>query len=242
VKFKILFYNIHKGFSPLGRLFLIEHIKKVIRASESDIVFLQEVQELERRIFKNENGKELESKLEFLADSVWTHYAYGKNAVYPRGHHGNAILTKYPILSWENSSLTLHKLEHRGLLHSVVELEGKKVHLFNTHINLLGWHRDRQVNMIAETIRSKVQTHEPFILCGDFNDWSQRVSAQITGPLDCKEAFLSKQGEYAKTFPSIWPVLCLDRVYYRNLNVTSCIVLAHDRHSDHLAIQVGFEI
>jgi len=34
---------------------------------------------------------------EFLAHESWLHHAYGKNSVYDSGHHGNAILSRYPF-------------------------------------------------------------------------------------------------------------------------------------------------
>ena len=37
------------------------------------------------------------TQFEFLADSIWSHYAYGKNAIYQHGHHGNAILSELPF-------------------------------------------------------------------------------------------------------------------------------------------------
>ncbi len=42
--------------------------------------------------------EELDSQFAFLADEIWPHFAYGKNAIYSAGHHGNAILSKHPIL------------------------------------------------------------------------------------------------------------------------------------------------
>jgi hypothetical protein len=44
----------------------------------------------------------LEPQHEFLADQMWQDHAYGRNAIYDAGEHGNAILSRFPILRWEN--------------------------------------------------------------------------------------------------------------------------------------------
>jgi hypothetical protein len=45
-------------------------------------------------------------QLEFLADEVWSYRAYGKNAVYDHGHHGNAILSKMPFTYHSNHDIS----------------------------------------------------------------------------------------------------------------------------------------
>ena len=47
------------------------------------------------------------SQYEFLADSMWSDFAYGQNAVYPDGHHGNALLSKYPIKASRNLDVSI---------------------------------------------------------------------------------------------------------------------------------------
>ncbi len=54
---------------------------------------------------------------EFLADTMWSDYAYGRNAVYPEGHHGNAVLSRFPIEYYENRDISVGNGEKRGLLY-----------------------------------------------------------------------------------------------------------------------------
>ncbi|WP_425277949.1 endonuclease/exonuclease/phosphatase family protein, partial [Enterobacter hormaechei] len=54
---------------------------------------------------------------EFLADTMWSDYAYGRNAVYPEGHHGNAVLSRFPIEHYENRDVSVGESEKRGLLY-----------------------------------------------------------------------------------------------------------------------------
>src|SRR5687767_13425506 len=59
---------------------------------------------------------------EFLADSLWPQFAYGQNAVYPHGHHGNALLSKFPIVRHRNRDVSVAGHENRGLLHCVLDM------------------------------------------------------------------------------------------------------------------------
>lgn len=80
---KVLTYNIHKGVCFFTRKQVIEAIKKVIHEVNADLVFLQEVRGDSVEELQDIDGAgDFGSQLEFLADSVWPHFAYGKNAVY----------------------------------------------------------------------------------------------------------------------------------------------------------------
>ncbi|MCO4793997.1 MAG: endonuclease/exonuclease/phosphatase family protein [Bacteriovoracaceae bacterium] len=244
MKIKILSWNIHKGFNFSGAKLIIENIRELLRETEADILFLQEVVGENLTHAKNHENWPSSGQYEFLADEVWDFQAYGKNAVWTDRHHGNAILSKFKIESFENLDLTVNKFEFRGLLHAVINVEGKKVDLFNVHLNLLHRHRIIQVEKIIERALSHLQG-ESLILCGDFNDWGGRVSRLLEDQIGLDEAFLSANGTHAKTFPSFFPILPLDRVYYRGASLINCEVLKspHFRFmSDHLPVLAEIEI
>ena len=79
---RILSYNIHKGFSSGNRRFVLKKMREAIRLVHADLVFLQEV--LGEHQVHRERVKEWpdQSQFEFLADEIWPHYTYGKNAIY----------------------------------------------------------------------------------------------------------------------------------------------------------------
>ena len=78
---KILTYNIHKGFSGMGARFVLHAIKDALREIDADIIFLQEIHG-EKNISGNRfDNWPTNSQFEYLADSIWHHYAYGKNAM-----------------------------------------------------------------------------------------------------------------------------------------------------------------
>ncbi len=86
---RVCSYNIHKGFSTTRIRYLLEEIRHAIQLVNADLVFLQEV------VGKHRSRSNFQaSQFEFLADSVWPHFAYGKNSIFQDGHHGNAILSK----------------------------------------------------------------------------------------------------------------------------------------------------
>lgn len=235
---KILSYNIHKGFA-LSQKFVLEGIRERIRAVQADIVFLQEVQGDHsgyQKSIKDWAGPQLE----YIADSIWPHFAYGRNAVYTEGHHGNAILSKFPIKNFQNIDISNNRFERRGILHAITEWEGAPLHLLCVHLDLTNTGRQRQNDRIVDRIKTTIPDNERLILAGDFNDWRGLATAHFEELLTLKEAFKVTTGAHAKTFPAPFPLLTLDRIYLRGLSPvqTKC----HEGNpwsqlSDHVAIE-----
>lgn len=240
---RVLSYNMHKGFS-LRRKYVLDSIKKVIQATEVDIVFLQEVLGENTKLSKIHKNWPMETQLEYLADSVWPHYAYGKNAVYEHGHHGNAILSRFPILEFENIDISNNRFERRGLLHAVIQTPKiQRLHLICVHLDLFEKGRRTQAGQIVKRIRAHVPENEPLILAGDFNDWSEKISNIFLQDLQLREAFHHLYGKHALSFPSVLPLLPLDRIYFRGLQMrqAKCFTGAPwSQLSDHGALIAEF--
>ena len=100
VAFKVLTVNVHKGFTSFNRRFMLHELREAVRQVSADLVFLQEVLGTHQRHAGRVTNFPQEPHYEFLADSIWTQYAYGRNAVYTDGHHGNALLSKFPIVHY----------------------------------------------------------------------------------------------------------------------------------------------
>ena len=254
-RLRVLSYNIHKGFSASNHRFILKAIKDGIRAVDADIVFLQEVVGQHQRHAEKIEEWPSSSQFEFLADEVWTHYAYGKNAVYSAGHHGNAILSAFPIASWQNHDISTNPLENRGLLHAAVTVpelgpelgpeSGRTIHCFCVHMSLFHRGREKQIQTIAGKIKQEAGLDVPFILAGDFNDWRHRASAGLTAELNAAEVFQKLHGAYARTFPAFFPILRLDRIYVRGIKIDNARVLTGapwSQLSDHLALYAEFEL
>lgn len=230
---KVFSYNIHKGFGPGLRKYTLHRIRDAIRDAHPDLVFLQEV-----------SGQHLDhkqSQFEYLSEDLWPHFSYGKNAVYVGGHHGNAVLSKFPIVSWKNIDISLNRFEKRGLLHAQLQVpSGEIIHAFCTHLNLLEAGRSEQVSRIVAYIERNTRPEEAMIFAGDFNDWRQRVSLKLRSSLVLQEVFVEKRGRAASTFPSVFPLLCLDRIYTRGFevqDVSQFFGKPWTQLSDHLPLQ-----
>ncbi|MCC7440920.1 MAG: endonuclease/exonuclease/phosphatase family protein [Bdellovibrionales bacterium] len=245
VKFRVLSYNIHKGFGLPGFGFLLDRIRAGIREVGADVVMLQEVSGENSRHRERVAGWPRTSQLEFLADEVWPHYAYGKNALYPEGHHGNALMSRFPIQGHGNVDLSNHRLERRGLLWAEVVVPGRGLlRLATVHLDLTEWGRERQRARIVEELRARWADGGPGVLTGDFNDWREKCTEPLREGLGLEEAFLSLSGGHVRTFPAILPAFRLDRVYSRGLRVVAASALDGPQWrklSDHVPLCVTFE-
>jgi endonuclease/exonuclease/phosphatase family metal-dependent hydrolase len=214
----------------------LRELREAIRKVDADVVFLQEVMGVHPVDMPDED---LDSQFEYLADEIWPHFAYGKNAIYSAGHHGNAILSKYPFASYENINISTNKLEQRGLLHATLPLHGKTVHLVCLHLDLLERGRRQQMQSLIKRVRENVPDESPLIVAGDFNDWQKKVSDPLAEELGMGESGVIFTGSHAKTFPCWRPLLALDRVYIRRFDIHDYQVLygvPWRRMSDHAAV------
>ena len=233
MKIRVLTYNIHKGFHHLRRTKVLTLMREAIRAEQADLVLLQEVLGLDR--------EEDASQLEYLADEIWHHHAYGRNAITSLGHHGNALMSRYPITFFENIDISTNRLERRGILHAKIRIPELQadLHALSIHLGLLEAERRSQVRRVCHRIHRMVHRHEPLVMGGDFNDWRERASPILEKRLGIIEAHQELHGDHARTFPIWMPTLRLDRIYTRGLEVREVRVLTGapwTSLSDHAAL------
>lgn len=248
MQLSVLTYNIHKGFSSDNRNFVLHRMREQLREADVDLVFLQEVQGAHHGHATSISDWPEATQFEFLADQVWPHYAYGKNAIQDDRHHGNAILSKYPFSDWGNINVSLFRQASRSLLHGTLQLPGtdKRVHVLCLHLGLLGFERKKQLRTLNSHLEGIRGNHEAMIIGGDFNDWTSReVSHYLDPALGLKEVFMQSQKRYARTFPAHWPLFCVDRIYYSGLSLHSCLCLngkVWQELSDHVPLLARFEL
>ena len=221
MKLHVATYNIHKGFSQFNRRLMIHELRDHLRQLGADIVFLQEVLGQHHRHAARFDDWPAEPQYEFLANKVWNDYAYGRNAVYDHGHHGNAILSRYPIVRAENQDVSHHALERRGMLHCEIELpeRAQRLHCICVHLALHERGRRHQVGALIERLQREVPWRAPLVVAGDFNDWRNLAGKRLADALGLREALADHWGRPARSFPSAFPVLRLDRIYVRGLEV-----------------------
>ncbi|SDG45024.1 Metal-dependent hydrolase, endonuclease/exonuclease/phosphatase family [Pseudomonas abietaniphila] len=240
-RLRVLTVNTHKGFTALNRRFILPELREAVRSTGADLVFLQEVLGGHDRHAARFSDWPETSHYEFLADSMWSDFAYGRNAVYPEGHHGNALLSKYPILHYRNLDVSITGPERRGLLHCVLQVPGHdEVHAICVHLSLLESHRQLQLDLLCALLDS-LPEHAPVVIAGDFNDWQLQGNKRLARCEYLHEAFERSHGKLAKTYPARFPLLRLDRVYLRNATSHDPKILGTrpwTHLSDHLPLAV----
>ncbi len=234
--FRVLTLNIHKGFAIGPQRLVLNNIRECLRASGANIVFLQEVVGENSRHSRRLNAWPAETQLEFLADSVWSHHAYGKNAIYQHGHHGNAILSELPFVAWDNIDATFANYSQRGFLHGTI---AGNVHLICVHLGLFERERRLQILLLRDYIRRSIPDDAPLIVAGDFNDWRKVCHRTLVNELKLREAHEHVSGASANTYPAFYPLLPMDRIYVRGFDIQACRSVVGEGwrdFSDHCAL------
>ncbi len=239
----IITYNIHKGFGLGAVRFLLPKMRLALTELNPDFVFLQEVQGKHKRREKRIHSWPDLPQFEYIAENIWPHYIYAKNAVYDSGHHGNAILSKYSFERFESINLSNINRASRGIVHSQVRLDNIVLHLLCVHLGLFKAERRKQSKALMTCIQEMIPSDAPLIMAGDFNDWRALISRPLEENLGIKEAFVTIQGQHARSFPAIKPALRVDRVYFRGMNIEEVACL-HGKPwrmlSDHLPLFARF--
>ncbi|HQA48680.1 MAG TPA: endonuclease/exonuclease/phosphatase family protein, partial [Bacillota bacterium] len=124
---RIMSYNIHHGISRDGKLD-INKIAEVIRESGAQIVGLQEVDNFHPR-------SKFTNQAKWLADEVGMYGVYGANLSIGPTQYGNAVLSRFPIVSYTNIPLP-SGLEPRGCLLAEIDVCGHRLTFLTTHLGL----------------------------------------------------------------------------------------------------------
>lgn len=227
----IMTVNTHRGFTALNRRFILPELRDAVRTVGADVVCLQEV----TGTGATDDAHSHAPHYEFLADEMWPQFAYGRNAVYPEGHHGNAILSKFPIASYTNHDVSVagrsldaeRTPEKRGLLHCALRIPGRteELHVICAHLGLSEAHRSQQLALLCRITHDEVPDGAPLIVAGDFNDWRGRAHAALANRAGLREVFVQARGAAARTFPARFPFLRLDRIYVRNAEAHTPVVM-----------------
>lgn len=237
---RIVTLNMHKGLSQFNRRMVIHELREGLNRLEPDLVFLQEVQGLNERHALRFATWPSAPQHEYLKQDGWE-YAYGRNRVHHYGHYGNAVLSRFPIVSTENVDVSSHRFERRGLLHCELAVPGwqRGLHCICVHLSLLERGRRRQLDAIVERLSDVAARGQPIVVAGDFNDWRQRATRVLEERLGLHEVTAIYGRRPARTFPSLLPVLRLDRIYVRGFSVVEASVhvgAPWSLLSDHLAL------
>jgi endonuclease/exonuclease/phosphatase family metal-dependent hydrolase len=239
---RVATYNIHKGVQGIGpaRRLEIHNLGHAIEQLDADIVCLQEVRKMNRQAAARFRHWPELPQADFLAPEGYT-AVYETNAITRHGEHGNALLTRWPVLRKTHQDISDHRFEQRGLLHVAIDIEGRPVHAIVVHLGLINGSRVRQVALLREFIEREIPPGEALVVAGDFNDWGARMryAMNAMGLRDTGDL----RGPRTLTYPSRLPVIQLDFIYGRQVEPVGTTVPRGPiwaRMSDHLPLVTDF--
>lgn len=242
---RVATYNIHKGVRGVGprKRLEIHNLGLAVEALDADLVFLQEV-----RLFHTREARQFErthlgwpqqGQAAFLAPEGYE-VAYRTNAVTRHGEHGNALLSRWPVIGHRHEDMSDHRFEQRGLLHVEVLVTGQPVHVIVVHFGLIPASRRRQAEQVRRYIQREIPAGAPVVVAGDFNDWGSRVQRVLA-----QDALHGFEGPRTYTYPSRLPVVQLDHIYARGLRPIGLMAprgRVWHRMSDHLPLIAEFRM
>lgn len=241
---RVATWNIHKGVNGLGpnRRLEIHNIGLAIDQFDADIICLQEVRKHhhgEAQRFAHWPALE---QADFLAPLGYTPI-YQSNAITKHGEHGNALLTRWPVIKHQHEDMSDHRFEQRGLLHVEVLIHDLPVHVVVVHLGLIKSSRRRQVVQLCNFIQREIPKNAPLLVAGDFNDWGTTCEAVLKS--EQLHAFKTNPNTAKKlrTYPARLPLVQLDYVFARHLSATHATVpngMQWARMSDHLPLIADF--
>ena len=210
---RVATYNIQAGAGDLRR------IADEIKAMDADLVALQEVDVHwhQRSGFADqatELGDMLGVEMRFAPI-----YSLPGAAGQPPRQFGVALLSKLPIVSWSNDSLTRLSTQQTnptparmpGLLRAVVNFRGTRVTVLTTHLDYRSDPAIRRAQ-VGEIMQVLARSSGPTILAGDLNATPEALELQ---PLFTRlmDAWRTSEGP-GFTYPASAPTKRIDYVLY----------------------------
>ncbi len=240
---RILTYNVHRCVGADRRLD-VARVADVIAALAPDIVALQELDVGRMRTNGVDQAHEIARRLEMA-------FHFHPAMKVEDELYGDAILTRYPERKIKSAALPGHgrvsQLEPRGALWVSIEIDGREVQVFNTHLGLVPREQRNQANaLVGPEWLGHPERTGPTILLGDFNVTSRsevfRTLAKTLQPARHRTLKPSRSA----TFPSVLPVMRIDHLFVSDDVKVLDVFAPYDRltrlASDHLPLVMDFEL
>lgn len=231
---RFLSFNIHGGRSRDGQRDL-GRVHDVMDRYDIDIGAFQEMETRPSR-----GGRQ--SDVDMLAGMERPHHLPGPTLKEGEGWYGNLIVSRYPIVrALAHTMETTFDLEPRNAIDALIQTPFGKIRLLNTHLSLSPLERRKEVPKLIELVAMVEQEEKsPIFLMGDINEWY--VRSRLFKFL--KEVMIPI--ETSPTFPSILPLLKLDRAWHDTpaFNVKAHILKGKGISilSDHLPVMIEVDI
>ena len=229
---RIVTYNIHKGRGMDGRV-SIKRIADVLGELDADIIALQEV-------FSECESKE--GQVETLASTLGMKSAFGCTRHHRGRPYGNALLSRWPIVSSCGMDLTWGHREKRGCIRADLKTALGTLHIFNIHMGTSYFERRHQVKSLLTSKQIHDGISGPRVLVGDFNEWIKGLTTRMLS--DRFESLNLGLHIRKRSYPGFLPIMHLDHMYFeRPLRVEKAELIRTRRSriaSDHLPLVATF--
>ena len=218
---RLMTWNIHGAVGRNPR-FDLERVVDLIDKWKPDIVALQEV-DSRRKFPAGENP------FIILQEELGTHGVGAKSIITADGDYGQMLISRWPMPGTEIHDLSWPECEPRRAIRSEIETPHGIIRVVATHLGLSIHERRSQARTLL-----KLADHPPVttVVVGDFNDWfwPGSVRSVLAKALPGNTRF--------RTFPSLFPLLRLDRIYCRPAAALAASFIDPEaRHvSDHLPV------
>ena len=232
----VMTYNIHHGEGLDGKVDLAR-IAALIKQERADIVALQEVDKGVARTAR----RDLPAELAALTGMTCV---FNNNFHYQGGEYGNAVLTRFPVKSWNNCHYKMIRPnEQRGILQLVLDVHGRELVFMNTHIDSRPDDAERWLNVgEIEELEKQYRGH-PMIIGGDFNDVpTGRIYRRMSETFHDTWAQVGQGDGFS--FPAGKPIKRIDYLWISKDKalVTFKAWIPQSEASDHLPVVAEFEL
>ena len=224
--FTAMTYNIRSGRNMAGEQ-NIAYAAQVIGELAPDVVNLNEV-----RARSADVGPV--NQAEMLGELLGMNWRFGKSIPFMGGAYGNAMLSRFPVLSSgvehiPDPQKTDARFEHRTVFKNVLDVRGTELTLLGTHFGLS---LQEQENAVQTVLRLAREVSGPVLFMGDLNAQPDQAVLQPLFEVftDCFDRAMEP-----KTYPASGPEIRIDYVMARGLTFKNALAI-DSLNSDHLPI------
>jgi endonuclease/exonuclease/phosphatase family metal-dependent hydrolase len=236
-EFRVMTYNINHGVGSDG-LYGLYRIAEIIREQAPHIVCLNDVDNNAVRTYQDDQARKIAAELGMQFTSA-------RNSEIQGGWHGNAILTRMPIDFSENKLLPGNDQEptREGVLHIIVTLNNKQLHLYTTQLNADSLVAAEEVKGLLKIVLDW-GVNQPVIITGDFkfSDPNQGLHEMSYYFLDLTSHIEGK----AFTYPADRPTKGMDHVFMNDRIAPLSVVIVDNEKtrlaSNHLPVVARFRL
>jgi endonuclease/exonuclease/phosphatase family metal-dependent hydrolase len=230
---RIVTYNIHKARGMDGRV-SIKRIADVLSELDADIIALQE-------IFSQCDSEQ--GQVEMLASALGMKSVFGCTRHHRGRPYGNALLSRWPIITSCGMDLTWAHRERRGCIRADLDTAFGTLHVFNIHLGTSYFERRHQVKSLLTSKQIHEDISGPRVLVGDFNEWIKGLTTRMLSH-HFESLNLELHVRKRRSYPGLLPIVHLDHMYFeRPLQVERAELIRNRQSrmaSDHLPLVATF--